>query len=156
MVYEAREVSPYTKDLDPSSYGLDILPYYIPKNKEDTILVFESRFECGNLRRVIQKSEFEYNLVLSTDYNTNAHTQWYFFSVANTRKNTEYRFNIINLLKPDSLYNVGMKPLVYSERKAAQKNIGWHRDATDICYYTTTMKRKTGGYFSSLAFTLKF
>jgi len=53
------------------------------------------------------RSEYEYNLVLATDFNTNGHTQWYFFSVANTRKNVEYRFNIINLLKPDSLYNVG-------------------------------------------------
>ena len=56
---------------------------------------------------VICRSEYEYNLVLATDFNTNGHTQWYFFSVANTRKNVEYRFNIINLLKPDSLYNVG-------------------------------------------------
>lgn len=95
-------------------FGIDVMPYYLPKSKEDTILVFESRFESGNLRRVIQKCEFEYNLILSTDYNTNGHTQWYFFSVANTRKNIEYRFNIINLLKPDSLYNVGLKPLVYS------------------------------------------
>ena len=66
--------------------------------------VFYSKFRC----------EYEYNLILSTDFNTNGHTQWYFFSVANTRKNVEYRFNIINLLKPDSLYNVGMKPLFYS------------------------------------------
>ena len=117
-----------------------MLPYYLPKGKDDTILVFESRFECGNLRRVIQKSEYEYNLILATDYNTNGHTQWYYFSVSNTRKNAEYRFNIINLLKPDSLYNVGMKPLVYSEKKATTQNIGWTRSGGDICYYTNNMK----------------
>lgn len=33
------------------------------------------------------RCEYEYNLILSTDFNTNGHTQWYFFSVANTRKN---------------------------------------------------------------------
>ena len=94
------------------------------------------------MRRVIQRSEYEYNLILNTDYNTNGHTQWYFFSVANTRKNVEYRFNIINLLKPDSLYNVGMKPMIYSERNANNKGLGWHRDGADICYYTTNIKRK--------------
>lgn len=50
-----------------------------------------------------------------------------------------------------------MKPLVYSERSAQQKNLGWHREGfNDICYYTTNMKRKNGGYYSSLAFTVKF
>jgi len=33
------------------------------------------------------RCEFEYNLILATDFNTNGHTQWYFFSIANTRKN---------------------------------------------------------------------
>ena len=33
---------------------MDILPFYIPTSKEDTTLVFESRFESGNLRRAIQ------------------------------------------------------------------------------------------------------
>jgi hypothetical protein len=102
------------------------------------------------------RSEFEYNLILATDYNTNGHTQWYFFSVANTRKNVEYRFNIINLLKPDSLYNVGMKPLIYSEKTALGRGVGWVREGADICYYTNNMKRKFGGYYSSLSFTLRF
>lgn len=157
IVYDSKEASPYTKDLDANSFGMDVLPYYLPKSKEDNILVFESRFECGNLRRVIQRSENEYNLILNTDYNTNGHTQWYFFSVANTRKNVEYRFNIINLLKPDSLYNVGMKPMIYSERNASTKGLGWHRDGAEICYYTTNVKRKNNaGYYSCLSFTMKF
>lgn len=103
-----------------------------------------------------EETEFEYNLILATDYNTMGHTQWYFFSVANTRKNTEYRFNIINLLKVDSLYNVGMKPLIYSHKISTKKGLGWHRDGNDICYYTTNTKRKNFGNFSCLTFTLKF
>ena len=91
-----------------------MLPYYIPQSRDDSVLVFESRFESGNLRRAIQISDYDYNLVLSTDFQTNAHTQWYYFSVANTRKNVEYHFKIVNMMKADSLYNVGMKPLVYS------------------------------------------
>lgn len=55
IVYDCKEPSPYTKDVEPGLYEMDVLPYYIPKSKDDNILVFESRFECGNLRRVIQK-----------------------------------------------------------------------------------------------------
>jgi len=33
-----------------------------------------------------------------------------------------YTFNIINLIKADSLYNNGMKPLFYSEEQAAEES----------------------------------
>ncbi len=29
------------------------MPYYLPLSKDDTTLIFESRFESGNLRRAI-------------------------------------------------------------------------------------------------------
>ena len=44
IVYDSKDSSPYTKDIDPSTHELDMLPYYLPKNKEDNILIFESRF----------------------------------------------------------------------------------------------------------------
>ena len=62
----------------------------------------------------MQISQDEYDLVLQNDINTNGHTQWYFFRVANTRKGHKVRFNILNLSKPDSLYNYGMRVLSYS------------------------------------------
>lgn len=93
---------------------MDMLPYYLPQHSNDTTLIFESRFESGNLRRAIQMLEFEYQLILRPDWNTLSHTQWFFFSVANTRKDVEYRFSIINMMKPDSLYNSGMRPLIFS------------------------------------------
>ena len=62
-------------------------------------------------------------MILKPDYFTNGHTQWFYFSVSNTRKDVEYRFNIINMMKPDSLYNSGMKPLIYSEKIAKYKSI---------------------------------
>lgn len=42
------------KDQNLAELGLDISPYYVPSSKKDTTLVFESRFESGNLRRAIQ------------------------------------------------------------------------------------------------------
>jgi hypothetical protein len=43
---------------------------------------FESRFENGNLKKVAKVSDYEYNLALSYDYNTNGHTQWYYFRMS--------------------------------------------------------------------------
>ena len=100
--------------------------------------------------------EFEYQIILKTDYNTMSHTQWYYFSVANTRKDTEYKFSIINLMKPDSLYNSGMKPLFYSEKLAKEKGVGWFRDGHDICYYQNNLKRKNGDFYHTLNFSIKF
>lgn len=81
---------------------------------------------------------------MKPDYNTNNYTQWYFFRIKNTRKNRLYKFNIKNLVKPDSLYNHGMHPLLYSRKDADAKNIGWYRDGEDVCYYQNQTKRKGG------------
>lgn len=51
-----------------------LTPYYQPSFKNDHTLVFESRFESGNLRRAIQVYEFEYDLILKPDYNTRGFT----------------------------------------------------------------------------------
>ena len=88
--------------------------FYKLTDSNDKTLIFESRFESGNLLAAIKISETEYDLILSNDINTNGHTQWYFFRVSNTRKDLKVRFNIINLAKPDSLYNNGMKVLSFS------------------------------------------
>ena len=53
----------------------------------------------------------EYNLLLSFDHNTSGHTQWFYFKIrASLPVGTKIRFHILNLMKPDSLYNYGMKP----------------------------------------------
>lgn len=63
----------------------------------------------------------EYDLILRPDVNTRSHTQWFFFSVANTRKGVRYKFNVINLLKSDSMYSYGMQPIIHSDKLLAQK-----------------------------------
>lgn len=124
--------------------------------EDDVTLIFESRFESGNLRRAVQVYEYEYDLILRPDTNTKGNTQWYYFSVSNTRPNKTYRFNIINLLKPDSLYNHGMRPLIYSEIEAKTNQIGWHRGCQKICYFQNTLKRKTAGFYCTLTFSMVF
>ena len=92
--------------------------FYTKKGPEDNTLIFESRFESGNLAAATKVSDNDYHLLLQNDVNTGGHTQWFFFRVQNVIKG-ETRFNMLNLCKPDSLYNEGMKILVYSERHAA-------------------------------------
>jgi hypothetical protein len=48
---------------------------------------------------------------------------------------------MLNLCKPDSLYNEGMKLLIYSEKHAAARDIGWHRGGTKIAYYPNGIRK---------------
>jgi len=69
---------------------------------------------------------------------------------------------MLNLCKPESLYNEGMKILVYSERIAALKDIGWHRGGTKISYYANQIRKgddkKTNNprYYYTHTFTYNF
>ncbi|XP_050812676.1 cytosolic carboxypeptidase 2 isoform X5 [Gopherus flavomarginatus] len=102
---------------------------------EDTTLLFESRFESGNLQKAVRVGPYEYELTLRMDLYTSKHTQWFYFRVRNTRKGITYRFSIVNLMKPKSLYSMGMKPLLYSQRDAQTRGVGWRREGGDIRYY---------------------
>eukprot|EP00927_Polykrikos_kofoidii_P060710 TRINITY_DN55630_c0_g1_i1.p1 TRINITY_DN55630_c0_g1~~TRINITY_DN55630_c0_g1_i1.p1 ORF type:complete len:955 (-),score=174.64 TRINITY_DN55630_c0_g1_i1:177-3041(-) len=147
-----------TPEITPTGSKGEALPtYYVPVGPQDTTLVFESRFEGGNLRRAVKVYDFEYDLVLNPDYNTKANTQWYFFRCANTRKGCEYRFNIINMAKPTSVYNEGMRPLMYSTIEAAQ-GVGWVRGSENIIYYQNGIRRKDKGgtTYYTLTFTTQF
>lgn len=41
----------------------------------------------------------------------------------------------MNLVKSGSLYNEGMRPLMYSEIDAAESKIGWRRCGENIAYF---------------------
>ena len=127
-------------------YFKNLKPWYKPyqfastkKNSSqsdmDDVLLFESRFESGNLKEAIQIDRSEYELVLKPDYGTKGNTQWFYFKISNTRRYREYIFHIINFMKPDSLFNEGMLPLFYSKINAERSDIGWHRGGYDIAYY---------------------
>ena len=58
------------------------LPPYAPDSLPvDKTLVFESRFESGNLRKAMKVGPFDYELYLKNDYATHSATQWYYFRV---------------------------------------------------------------------------
>jgi hypothetical protein len=70
-----------------SKYILSAQPYAL----EQDDLIFESRFESGNLARVVKVTQNYYELYLRPDMYTNRHTQWFYFRVKNTRTKTPYR-----------------------------------------------------------------
>ncbi|XP_059787588.1 cytosolic carboxypeptidase 2 isoform X2 [Balaenoptera ricei] len=122
---------------------------------EDNTLLFESRFESGNLQKAVRVNTYEYELTLRTDLYTNKHTQWFYFRVQNTRKDVTYRFTIINLLKPKSLYTIGMKPLMYSQLDASTHSIGWRREGDEIRYYRNNTDDGQQAFYC-LTWTIQF
>jgi hypothetical protein len=120
-------------------------------------LIFDSHFESGNLHsafRVIPSSSAHgsgataalslsntsvkatenlhtYDLYMHNDCFTMGHTQWFYFSVKNVTVGQVVVFNIRNFSKPDSLFNEGMKPLIYSSKSKR----GWTRTGANIQYY---------------------
>lgn len=139
-------------DRDPSRLS----PRYRVVSPHDATLVFESRMESGNLRRAVQVYPHEYDLILSPDVNTRGHTQWFYFSVSNTRRGVPVKFNVVNLVKGDSLYLDGMRPLVFSERANAGEGRGWERAGEDVCYYQNNIRRRDGSYHYTATFTVAF
>jgi hypothetical protein len=67
----------------------------------------------GNLRSAVRMGVASYNLLLEPDTNTLGHTQWFFFRVRGMVPGVRYTFTIVNLEKPSSLFNEGMRPLMY-------------------------------------------
>ncbi|XP_036283474.1 cytosolic carboxypeptidase 3 isoform X2 [Pipistrellus kuhlii] len=126
-----------------------------PVDDCDSTLMFEARFESGNLQKVVKVAEYEYQLTVRPDLFTNKHTQWYYFQVTNTQAEIAYRFTIINFTKPASLYNRGMRPLFYSEKEAKTNNIGWRRIGEQIKYYRNN-PGQDGRHYFSLTWTFQF
>lgn len=113
----------------------------IPRNA----LRFNSKFESGNLNKVIMISENFYVLYLENEPG-NPCLQWYYFEVKNKRTQN-VTFQIANLGKFESLYNEGMKPLVKSTKEGSQ----WKRSGSNITY---SQNKENNSY--SLTFNYNF
>ncbi|KAM5255760.1 cytosolic carboxypeptidase 3 [Ctenodactylus gundi] len=138
-----------------SRVGGNRTPLKQPVDNYDKTLVFEARFESGNLQKVVKVADYEYQLTVRPDLFTNKHTQWYYFQVTNTQAEIVYRFTIVNFTKPTSLYNRGMRPLFYSEKEAKSHSIGWKRIGEQIKYYKNNLGQD-GHHFFSLTWTFRF
>jgi len=99
------------------------------------VVTLNGQSKCNRFPFKLYRGEYEYDLYLRNDYGTSGFTQWYYFKVANTRRDVTYRFNIVNLMKPESTYTMGMKPLIYSVKESEKNGLGWQRDGFNIAYY---------------------
>ena len=125
----------------------------LPNDIAEDSLVFESRFESGNLMRAVRITETYYELHLRPDLYTAKHCQWFYFRVGNMKKDLEYKFSLVNFSKSDSQYSVGMKPVLYSAKEAKRTGVGWIRTGDIIRYFkdTSTGIGEPGRYVMSLS-----
>ncbi|XP_075216062.1 cytosolic carboxypeptidase 1-like isoform X2 [Lycorma delicatula] len=125
-----------------------------------TSLQFESRFESGNLRKAIQIGPREYDLIVMPDVNSSLHHNWFYFEVSNMDNTLPYTLNIINCDKPNSQFNFGMRPLLYSVKEAMLGRPSWVRAGDDICYFKNSYycsgKSKKKKSFQTLSFSILF
>uniref|UniRef100_A0A8C0HSB4 Cytosolic carboxypeptidase 1 n=1 Tax=Buteo japonicus TaxID=224669 RepID=A0A8C0HSB4_9AVES len=143
--------------IDRVVYDLDNLSCSVPE--EADVLKFNSKFESGNLRKVIQIRKNEYDLILNSDINSNHYHQWFYFEVSGMKTGIGYRFNIINCEKSNSQFNYGMQPLMYSVQEALNSRPCWTRVGTDICYYKNHFSRSSiaaGGQKGKSYYTITF
>lgn len=77
----------------------------------ESTLLFNSKFESGNLDQAYRITDTDYSLYLKPDTHNETHqTQWFYFSVRNVSKGQKVVFTIKNLIKDHSLFNEGMRP----------------------------------------------
>eukprot|EP00347_Sterkiella_histriomuscorum_P011037 403373989 len=125
-IFQKLPTFPKRKVLNPE-YDL-----YVPDS--ESVILFNSRFDSGNLQQAIRQTEQEYVLYLDFDTNSQSHSQWYYFSCMGRKRGQTIRINIINLIKVDSLYNKGMQICTFSKKKFENMRIGWHRSGFNIKY----------------------
>lgn len=99
---------------------------------------------CINL----QVRQYEYDLLLNADINSNHHHQWFYFKVSHNEPGVTYRFNIINCEKPNSQFNYGMQPLMFSTTAFRLNQQGWVRAGTKISYYSNNFVFANGKGFN--------
>ena len=127
-------------------------------------LSFYSSFEGGNLFQACRCGMYEYDLVLRADVHTMGYSQWFYFSVTLPSQpiNSTIRFNIVNLTKPESLYNEGLRPLLFD---CGNREQGWRRTGNGIRYnknmYSRVVDNKSckggsGDTFMTLSFSVDF
>ena len=103
-------------------------------------LIFDSHFESGNLHSAFRISSNDgtastsnYDLYIHNDVHTTGHTQWFYYSVSNMHAGQKVTFCLRNFSKSDSLFNDGMRPLMFS-----RKTNTWQRVGSNISYSETS------------------
>ena len=132
------------------------IEYYLKVPADNTTLIFDSKFESGNLSKAIKMSDYDYKLFINNDIGTYCYNHWFYFSVTNPRK-TSITFSIINMRKKDVLYKAGMKPAVFSSMSYKKEGLQWQREGFNISYtQNATKENSLKSYTLSFTYSFKF
>ena len=140
----------------------DFVKNFDEANEDNSRLRFESRFECGNLRKAVHIGGRQYNLIITPDVNSDKHHQWFYFQVSHMKagEHYPYTFNIINYEKANSQFNFGMQPVLFSVKEALSTGRPcWRRLGADICYFRNNFSKSSqinGDNFMTASFTINF
>ena len=109
-----------------------------PKKEKEAKIIFDSKFESGNLRMAIKLNseiENEYDLIIRKDYNYEKNYSWFFFSIESDRE-TDIKLNLLNFTKKKIMFDEKEKIriLVYN------KNDKWTRNTYNVQYYQNNIK----------------
>ena len=109
-----------------------------PRNNKEAKIIFDSKFESGNLRMAIKLNsdiDNEYDLIIRKDYNCEKNYSWFFFSIESDRE-TDIKFNILNFIKKKIMFDEKdkIRILVYT------KNDKWTRNTYNVQYYQNNIK----------------
>ncbi|RXG59360.1 Cytosolic carboxypeptidase 1 [Armadillidium vulgare] len=119
-------------------------------------------------KKDISIAPYEYDLVINSDVNSWHHHQWFYFEVSNMEAGVPYIFNIINNEKPNSEFNFGMKPVIFSAKDSLLGRTAWVRTGYDICYHknhfaripknseNSKFRKGTGKSYYTVSMTIKF
>ncbi len=83
------------------------------------------------------------------------YTQWFFFSVQGMQPGETYTFNIVNQDKPNSQFNFGMQPVIWSAAAAAAKMPGWRRQGENIAYFRNSLSTAVNKQLFTVSFSIK-
>ena len=109
-----------------------------PRNNKEAKIIFDSKFESGNLRMAIKLNsdiDNEYDLIIRKDYNCEKNYSWFFLSIESDRE-TDIKFNILNFIKKKIMFDEKdkIRILVYT------KNDKWTRNTYNVQYYQNNIK----------------
>jgi len=141
-------------------YQQKFIPEYKTKGQllipKEVDITFSSKFECGNLQRVVLVGDNEYDLYLHPDYGTKNFSQWFYFCIHNKKKDLKIRFNIKGLKKSKVSYVNGMLPAVWSKAKQKHEGIKWHNAGENIIYQKSLSSDTDTEFTLSFSYTFAY
>ncbi|KAJ3041245.1 Cytosolic carboxypeptidase 6 [Rhizophlyctis rosea] len=119
----------------------------LDSNTFTSTLLFNADFESGNIGKVKQVSDIEYDIWLRPDSANDRHRLWFHFAVSNAQPGQRVILNLINFSKIKSLYRNGASPVVRSLQRPQWARI----PSSNIFYYISPRHKKR--YVLSIAFS---